>query len=152
MNEPTFLSEWGALLDNQENILHLVPGTGSVQFPAETMWELHKQSPGKIYCMAHSHPPGFLGLSDEDKSTLKAWIYALYPFPIRMSVITLTDGGFSEVVVLGMLESKETWMQQDPRPSKREVIFIEEEVRNFNNQGLRPYQAVLIQKSYKLFR
>jgi len=58
-----------------------------VDFPGEYIWELHKRKPGLVAILAHTHPNGFTSMSEEDRTTLKAWTIALSPYPVFMDVI-----------------------------------------------------------------
>ena len=106
-----FAFETGAVVSNDGGILTYVDGNpGSVDFPEEFIWDLHKKSPGFVEKLAHVHPPGMIELSGRDKQTMKTWAFALHPFTLKMSTITLTGKEvFQETTYLGLLEPKETW-------------------------------------------
>lgn len=127
-----YLQESGAIISHGNNILHMVLGEpGKTEFPEETIWALHKNSPGCIYALAHVHPPAMPQLSGRDKLTMKTWARALYPFPIRMTTITETGSGegdyfeFLETCYLGNLEAKETWIARG-KEGNRVFNIIEE--------------------------
>lgn len=155
-----FYRETGAILTPQRTILHIVEGSaGMVLFPDQTIWNLHKSSPGIVYGLSHIHPDGMAMLSREDETTLKAWVLALFPHPLRMITIThmrcdliTKEHIFRETCYIGLLEAKETWLLHKDQPRKFEIVkewerdfFIEEPQKAFNDwHGL-----VLIRKSYK---
>lgn len=137
----SFKREVGALLSPQGHILSIVYGSGGhVDFPGELAWSLHKKSPGIVYAFVHTHPPGLLELSGEDKSTLKAWALALYPFPARMGVITeassygLGSGVYSipqkkVKMYYADLEPREVWIPG----SKRKFRILDEDMPKYSN-------------------
>lgn len=109
-----YFRETGAIISPNKQILHLVDGTaGLTLFPDELAWKLHKSFPGNLFAFSHVHPPEMTELSHEDKTTLKAWAMALYPYPMRMITITHKTSNYSEwfteTCYLGMMESKELW-------------------------------------------
>jgi len=133
-----FQRESGAIVSNSESILHLVMGDpGKVEFPEEVIWSLHKQAPGCVYSLAHVHPPQMPQLSGRDKTTMRAWARAMFPFPIRMTTITElpTDDPFGyegnnyfvflETCYMANLEAKETWEARGKEGTR--TINIQEE-------------------------
>jgi len=94
------------------------------------LWELHKARPGFVSAFVHTHPPGMVDLSRIDISTLKAWSLALYPFPLKMGVIT-TDA-YCNKPFLNLyhadLQSKDEWIKGTER--KFEVIKTIDEATN----------------------
>jgi len=58
-----------------------------VLFPVEYALEVHKRHPGLVARMVHTHPDGMTFLSEEDRTTLKAWTMAFAPYNIYMEVI-----------------------------------------------------------------
>lgn len=145
--EYKFITEMGAVISNDNDLLTYVEGTlGSVDFPEEFIWQLHKAVPGFVGKLAHTHPPGMTELSSRDELTMKAWAFALYPFPIRMSTITLGGGGFFiETTYLGLLEPKEIWIKK----GKKERTF--EIIKEHTFEFVLPYSGwlgLLVKKSY----
>jgi len=65
--------------------------SASVDFPVEYAMETNKKFPGLIRRMVHTHPEGAAFLSEEDRTTLKAWTFALAPHKIVMEVICFID-------------------------------------------------------------
>ena len=63
----------------------------SVDFPVEYALKVHKRFPGLIRRMVHTHPEGMTFLSEEDRTTLKAWTMAFSPHVICMEVICYLD-------------------------------------------------------------
>lgn len=110
-----FQNETGAIINANRDIVHFVPGTpGAVEFPEEVIWNLHKQRPGEIYALSHVHPPQMFELSGRDIITLRTWMRALYPFPVRIITIAERHSDYEiidvvETCYLAMWEAKETW-------------------------------------------
>lgn len=123
--------ETGAILDKFHNIIHLVDGTpGNVYFPQEVLWDLHVSNPGSIFGFSHVHPPGFPDLSHEDQTTLKALCIAFYPWPVRF--LTITEEPlksypffFQESCFVGLLESKESWINRGKQGERAFAIIRE---------------------------
>lgn len=142
-----FKQETGAIIAPDKRILHLVDGyPGHVDFPAEVISELHKQSPGIVYALSHVHPDGMTGLSSTDEGTMRAWARAIYPFPIRMITITCYDYHFFETCYLGILESKESWINRKKETPRKFEIIKEYEADEFSDDW---YGWVLEKRSYE---
>jgi hypothetical protein len=58
-----------------------------VDFPVEYAMEVHQRFPGLIKTMAHTHPRDMTEMSEEDRTTLKAWTCTFSPYPIYMDVV-----------------------------------------------------------------
>lgn len=148
--EYTYKTEWGAILDNDTRVLHVVEGTpGLTTFPQEVIWDIHKTTPGKVFELTHTHPPGMTALSHEDETTLKAWCIAFYPYPMRMSTITRVNEQFVYTEYLGLLESKSAWLARGKQGER--TFSIIEEIRQvlqpfMNERGA--FAKYLIEKSY----
>lgn len=143
-----YLREIGAIISETGRIVTLVDGeAGHVEFPEELIWDIHKKTPGKIFELAHTHPPGMLKLSSRDNQTLKTWAFALYPYPIRLSVISYDEGSiaFSKKLYLGRLEPKEVWIKRGKGVRIFETILEEE--KKFRDPL--KWEALLIQRSYE---
>ena len=159
-----FTKETGAIIGQSRQLLHVIEGSASeVIFPQETSWNLHKSSPGIIFGFSHIHPDGMTMLSHEDETTLKAWVLAMFPYPMRIITITLKgkhknisiphmEFVFQETCYIGLLEAKETWLLHKDQKRKFEIIkewerdfFIEDPKKAMNDW----YGLVLIRKSYK---
>lgn len=141
-----YLRETGAIISDANKIISLIDGeVGSVEFPEELIWEIHKKSPGKIFELAHTHPTDMSQASGRDKQTLKTWAFALYPYPIRLSVVTYdsTKGYFSKLRYLAVLEPKELW-KNSGRERKFEIII--DDIKFFRETD--GWEKILIQKSY----
>lgn len=139
-----FKSEWGAILGPDDNILRLIEGgPGNVKFPQEIIWQLHKQRPGSVYTIAHTHPPGFNTLSTMDMTLFEAWAWALYPFPLRMSLITdVSILGYTRNDWLGQLESKESWLERG-KVGARKFGSMRLDITSASD-----WEEILIDKSY----
>lgn len=118
-----FNFEAGAVISKDGDVLTYVEGDfGHVDFPEQFIWAVHQKFPGYIDKLAHVHPPGMIELSSRDKQTMKTWVFTLYPFPIRMSTITLTgEGLFTETTYLALLEPKEIWEKRGKGIRKFEI-------------------------------
>lgn len=119
--------EAGAIINQYNQAVSFVAGNpGSVNFPTETIWNLHKHSPGYVQKFAHTHPPKMKNISSTDEKMMRGWAIAIHPFPIYMSVITMADNRiFIEKTFMAFLEPKELWVPGTIR--KIEVLPIEEE-------------------------
>ena len=107
-----FLHETGVIVDDHNSALTIIDGSmGAVEFPEELIWNLHKARPGSVFELAHTHPNGMSELSGRDEQTLKTWAFALYPFPLRMSVIAAEPfGDFTYKRFVGIVEPREHWL------------------------------------------
>jgi hypothetical protein len=122
LDREEFVREMGMVVSTQNHGLHLVAGTpGSVDFPAELITDLHKKNPGIVHELAHTHPTGMWNLSHRDELTLKSWAFALHPFPARLSVIAFLPDRhqFSRLIMLGMVEAKETWLARGKKTPRK---------------------------------
>lgn len=160
-NEDVFyVQETGAILSPNRTSLYIVEGSpGSVDFPPEVIWNLHKAQPGIVFCLSHVHPPEMTGLSGRDEMTLRTWAYSLAPFPARIATIAQTGRApygisFKETVYLGVLESKEEWIARGKEGPRKFEIIIESENTFLDHPHARDYShdsytEILIDKSYK---
>lgn len=156
-----FLNETGAIIDPHGHILHITEGEKyMVVFPQQLLHDLHKKSPGSVYLLAHTHPPGMTQLSHEDITTLKAQALAMYPFPARMSTITEVsteeksfvpfDDGLRmvESIYLGFWEDKDSWRARIATgavlPRKFTVVKESQHTVSFGET----YSSVLSNMSY----
>ena len=117
--------------------------SASVDFPVEYAMETNKKFPGLIRRMVHTHPEGAAFLSEEDRTTLKAWTFALAPHKIVMEVICFIDlipvnKELKQNTIIKKsflfrkmfwyeLESLETWLQGD-RSKPREMKLLENDL------------------------
>lgn len=86
------MREVGMILDAVEFPIATVIGQGaSVEFPFEFFYNYHKKARVKTIRLVHTHPAGATFMSEEDRTTLKAWTMAFAPIPVFMEVITLVD-------------------------------------------------------------
>ena len=95
---------------------------GLVVFPQEYMWETHKRFPGLLQVMAHTHPFGLTELSEEDRTTLKAWTFAIYPYAIAMDVICKTLTGISHKRYWYDIESREDWIARGKQGERQMML------------------------------
>jgi hypothetical protein len=162
-----YLRETGAIIGSNNQILRLIKGSPcSVDFPAEFIWRYHKQTAGSIFSLAHTHPSGFDELSATDKQMFEAWAWALYPWPIRMHVITNmekqtymdkeelgifkeTENMFVSKCFLGQLESKEDWIADGKLGKRNFTIVQESEYYGVDPAHFEPWVGVLINESFK---
>ncbi len=145
-----FVKEIGGIIDREGHLLHVVEGTpGMVVFPQEILHQLHKDNPGIIQTLAHTHPSGMTELSGEDISTLKAQALWMYPYPIRMSTITWVNGAFVETRWIGFWEAKELWEARGKKDA-RKFQMLKEVSRYLKLDDYMPsYQRILIEQSYE---
>lgn len=129
-----FKREVGALVNSQRQILHITDGEpGHTDFPPELVWQLHQQSPGIIYAFVHIHPPSVTQASGLDEELISGWAKALYPFPIRITVIAQIEQGhpdpleipFKETCWLANFESKEEWINRGKQGVRKLEIIKE---------------------------
>ncbi len=150
-----FLHESGAVIGGSREVITMVDGEwGSVDFPEELIWKIHKENPGMIVELAHTHPPDMYQASPRDLQTLKTWAYALYPYPIRLSVISGQPDGsnFKRTVYLAILEPKEIWLKHKDEERKFEVILERRHYVSGEFGDNIPYEweQMLLQRSYVL--
>ena len=80
--------EIGMVIDQNDFPLVTIFGEPArVEFTDKLIWDYHLHTPGQILTLAHTHPDGFYELSDEDRTTLKAWTMAVSPHRVHMDVI-----------------------------------------------------------------
>jgi hypothetical protein len=143
-----YIRETGAIISENREILSIIDGeVGHVDFPEELIWQIHKRTPGKIFELAHTHPMGMPEASGRDRQTLTTWAFALYPYPVRLSVISYDPEKewFTKNVYLAILEPKETW-KASGRELRNCEIFLENEDAFF--RASTNYERILINKSY----
>lgn len=144
-----FKEEAGAIITPNNTVLHKFDGSGvAVEFPNESIVQLHKLSPGIVYKLVHTHPPG-VPLSDRDRQTLQTLAFTFHPFPIRMSVIVPMKhkGIFLEKTYFAQIEMKEFWEERG-KGERKFTIDVEEEVAFdiYENNG---WIAEVIGRSYE---
>lgn len=142
--------ETGALITTDDKMLRLVKGNaGSVDFPAEIIWNLHQKNPGIVSIIAHTHPPQFSSYSSVDQKLFEGWIWALHPFPVRMAVISqLKESEFTLTYWYGQLEGKEEWLTRN-KVTPREITIIEESSEVNSPWHYAPWVEYLINQSYE---
>lgn len=115
--------ETGAIISKDGDVLTYVEGDPvHVDFPEQFIWDVHQKLPGYIDKLAHVHPPGMVELSNRDKQTMKTWAFAVFPFTIKMSTITLIgEDLFTETTYLALLEPRETWEKRGKSVRKFEI-------------------------------
>ncbi|MFA5398311.1 MAG: hypothetical protein WC346_20025 [Methanogenium sp.] len=95
-----------------------------VNFPVEYAMEIQRKFPGLIRRMVHTHPAGCNWMSEEDRTTLKAWTMAFAPYPITMEVICQTGKDFFRRLYWYELEPLEKWLKGDKK-NPREFKLLE---------------------------
>ena len=83
-----------------------------VDFPEEYIWNTHKRYPGLIKIMAHSHPDGMNFMSEEDRTTLKAWTMALAPYTIYFDIVCYDNHDIKRKRYWYTLESLNEWVKR----------------------------------------
>lgn len=145
-----YLKETGALINMDGDLMHLFEGNaGSVNFDPQLIWDLHKNSPGTIYAICHTHPPGMIQPSSIDKEMLKGWVYALHPFPVRIIVIAEDDGYIVETCYFAQVESKESWLTRNKETPREFKMFLEFHNHYDPEEGFPPYIETLLDNSYE---
>lgn len=151
-----FKNENGAIVGPNGSLITIVEGSRyEVVFPQELIHELHKKSPGSVYLLAHTHPPLMNGLSHEDITTLKAQALWTYPFPARISTITIMEKpsvaeDLLETIYVGFWETKEKWKERCSKENKtvlREFLWLKEEERIVYHDAP-GYTGILARMSY----
>jgi len=123
MENDDFKREVCTIINPQRDILYFSSGNfSSCSWPSETILDLHKKSPGSIFALCHTHPPKSPDMSSIDEGTLKRWTMTLYPFPMRMIIITeieklihpnyTNNKKFLISVWLSTLESLDEWEER----------------------------------------
>lgn len=124
------------LTKDEYSLITIFGQPGSVEFPTEYIWETHRRFPGLIKYLVHTHPVGITDMSEEDRTTLKAWTIALSPHPVALDVIAeTTDGNFSYKRYYYILEPLDSWLARD-KQSPRVFQLVEEKpkVKLFDNE------------------
>lgn len=151
-----YITETGAIISDTGKILSFIDGTpGSVEFPEEMIWKFHKDQPGKVFELAHTHPTGMTNMSSRDEKTLKTWAFALYPYPIRLSVITFLEDKqvFIKKLFFAKLEPKENWVARGKGIRNYEYILESQEeiwVQHAHEIKDTYWEHLLIRKSFEL--
>lgn len=104
-----------------------------VVFPFEYALEVHKKFPGLIRRMVHTHPDGMTFLSEEDRTTLKAWTIAFSPNFICMEVICRNGKKFFRKMFYYTMESLEDWIARG-KEGERKMVLQEQDL----SQGKQP--------------
>lgn len=147
--------ETGMILDLEAGMQSLAKfdGTvGSVDFDPETILKFHNQRPGRVYALAHTHPPQLYGLSARDRGMLKTWAYTLSPHPLRMvTVAHVAEDIFRVSLYLGVLETKEAWIARGKNSPREFTIELEEDylVERSKDQELLNWEREIIDASYE---
>ena len=145
--------EVGVILDQHQNILQIVDGEiAHVTFPAADILKYHKDNPGFIYALAHTHPPMSPYLSRRDHNLLKGFAHAISPYPMRMIVGSQDEPNskkFRFTLYFAQLESIEAWEERGKEgPRKYEVIGEDTWVTDMD--GFLPeWIRLLVERSYE---
>ena len=107
-----------------------------VDFPADYIWETHKRFPGLVKILVHSHPNGMPTMSEEDRTTLKAWTYAFSPHPIYMEVVSSMGDWVSRRRYHYKLESLKSW-QDRGKQGTRQVALHEADISDVYENWIR---------------
>ncbi len=110
-----------------------------VEFPDKDIWSLHLAKPGFVKYFVHIHPPSFPSMSEEDRTTMKAWTMALSPSPLLFWVVSEDSGSLEIMEYQYTLETIEAWKAREKK-TPREMILSERAIR-FNT--LREAQWIL---------
>ena len=127
------MREIAMLVTNKNFPLITVFGHGAdVLFPQEYGWEIHKQYPGLIRRMVHTHPAGAAFLSEEDRTTLKAWTMAFAPHFIAMEVLCPNGKHLFRKMWWYQMMTLEEWLKTD-RSKPREMKLMESDLSGQKN-------------------
>lgn len=138
------------LISKDKEILTTVFGEPSgVLFPFEYAWEIHQKFPGLIERMVHTHPHGATFLSEEDRTTLKAWTTTFYPSRIYMEVICPTNSGLFRKLFWYVLEGLEHW-KKGGKKGERTMELLEAELSTERLRWEPPWVNQIIKYSYEL--
>lgn len=145
-----FKRETGAIISSSNlPIAYFMGSAGHVDFDPEVVTKIHQLNPGLIWKFAHIHPDGMTNLSNTDKSFLRTWASAMYPFPVRLTIITAINLGvdveLEEHSYVAMMESKAEWKKSE-RPF-RNIEIIKEEKRVLDERE--QWVDYLISQSYE---
>ncbi len=151
-----FKHETGAIISSSGLALAYFDGTpGHVDFDIELVAKIHKANPGIIWKFAHTHPLRMSEASSVDRLMLKTLAPMMYPFPVRLSVITSLSreyGDWQELTYMATLQSKEEWKASGNK--FREITIIEEKVEKIypygNREDFSGWQKTLLERSYEL--
>lgn len=105
-------------------------GPAEVDFPVEYAMDIHKKFPGLIKRMVHTHLDGCTWMSEEDRTTLKAWTMALAPYRIIMEVICYEKRpNIFRKMFWYELESLDIWLKGN-REKPRKLKLFESDLTN----------------------
>ena len=123
-----------------------------VDFPDSLIWELHKLRKGSVYKIAHSHPDGLGTLSPRDFQMLKAWAFALHPWPARLSVI-YRDNSESELiqekVYMCQIMNKLDWEVKGKGFRPTHIFEEYHTIIGYDEKVLIPWEEWIISHSYE---
>lgn len=105
-------------------LIYILGSPARVEFPFEFAWELHQRFPGIIRHMVHTHPDGITDLSEEDRTTLKAWTFAFAPDPITLDVVCRTPNGISHKRYSYVVETKESWEGRGKESPRKSILEL----------------------------
>jgi len=151
-----FIHETGAIISTNGMALAYFDGTpGNVDFDIDLITQLHKASPGCIWKFAHTHPLRMSSASEVDRMMMRTLAPVLYPFPVRLSVITSLSRDYEdwrEITYLATLQSKTEWKKSGNK--FRELSIIEEKSVRMTPYALGEdfsgWQQRLLERSYEL--
>jgi hypothetical protein len=147
----TYKNETGVIVSEYNTPLAIIDGgVGSVEFPSEFIWDIHRARPGHVLKLAHTHPTNMWSLSERDQQTLKTWAFAMHPFPMRLSTICFMEDeqNFLETVYLGLIEPKEVWLARGKGERKFTLIVEDAKVVYPDTKHKNSWKEWIITKSY----
>ena len=124
--------------------------SASVIFPDKFIWNLHYTRPGYVQYFAHTHPPGIPEMSEEDRTTLKAWSYALYPHKLGFFVVSDIKISWGNNYIMEYwyeLETLEEWVARGRKGERK--VELHQVKWNISNLGSLGWLEVLLELSYE---
>lgn len=121
-----FKREVAMVLNYHCNPLTVVLGeAASVVFPDKLIWKFHYTRPGYIKYFVHTHPPGMPLMSEEDRTTLKAWTQAMAPHELNFLVVSVKGPGITIVNNWYKIEDLEVWRSLGKKGERKMELFRE---------------------------
>ena len=141
--------EVALVLNEDMEPLNVTLGKGAfVLFPDEFIWDFHHAHPGYVKYLVHSHPPKMTEMSEEDRTTCKAWCLAFAPYKLNFYVVThLKDQNISIKNYWYELETLEKWKKRGKK-GERKMTLHEEDV-NWDTLPEKGWLKILLELSYE---
>jgi len=143
-----FKRETAMVLNEKLIPLTIVLGEpASVVFPDEFIWKFHYAKPGYVKYFVHTHPPGMTEMSEEDRTTLKAWSYAFLPYKLHFWVVCQQEPNDVSIMEYQYkIETLEEWRKRG-KEGERKTDLISRPI-NFLELDHLAWLFVLLELSY----